>query len=265
MATANRSLSDVVRAIANLVFCAAQIGVPPLTQIPGFFGIAAMQDIGTRSGQSPSLLTPPGFSFAIWGLIFAALSAYAVYQALPANLSNARLRHIGWWTAAAMALNAVWEFVTAWQGITWITVVLLALIVAAALNAFFGLYERKPATAAVNTFVIFPVSIFTAWVTVACILNSVSWWFNAGGFDGAGLSEGTWAAAFAALAGLVGAWVMWRNQGNVFYALVLLWALGGIIYKCFNLGEIVVVAGAGIGVAFVLSGYGLSVFARRNA
>jgi hypothetical protein len=264
MTTTHRSPADVLRAVSNIVFCIAQIAVPRLTEIPGFFGIAGMQDMATRSAQSPSLLTPPGFSFAIWGLIFAALSGYAIYQALPSNLSNARLRRIGWWTAAGMALNAAWSFVTAWTGISWVTVVLIALNVASFLKAYSLLYERRPATAAETAFVIFPVSIVAAWITVASILNAVSWWFNAGGFGGAGLAEGTWVASFAALAGLVGAWVMWRNHGNGFYAAVLLWGLGGIFYKCVNLGEIVAAAGAGIGIAFVLSGYGISTVARRN-
>lgn len=263
MISSDRSTSDILRAASNIVFCIAQIAVPPLSAIPGFFGIAGMQDIGTRSAQSPSLLTPPSFSFAIWGLIFAALSGYAVYQALPSRLTNALLRRIGWWTAAAMALNASWELVTVWQGITWITMVLIGLILASLLRAFFLLNERKPISAMETVFVIFPISIFTAWITVACILNAVSWLFNAGGFDGAGLSEAAWAAMFAALAGLLAALVMWVKKGNAFYALVLLWALGGIIYKCFNLGEMVAVAGAVIGIVFVLGGYGLAVYAKR--
>jgi hypothetical protein len=117
MTTPIRSTSDVLRTAANIVFCAAQIAIPPLLQIPGFFGIAGMQDIGMRSPQSQSMLPPPNFSFANWGPIFAAMLACAVYQALPVKLSNARLRRIKWWTAAAMALNASWEFVTVAQGV----------------------------------------------------------------------------------------------------------------------------------------------------
>ena len=119
---------DGLRIGSNLLLMLAQVAVPAVTQIPGFINIPGLTDIGTRSAQSPSLLTPPDFSFAIWGLIFAAMAGYAVYQALPANWANARLRRLGGWTAAAMGLNATWEFVAAWLGITFVTVVLIFLI-----------------------------------------------------------------------------------------------------------------------------------------
>ena len=207
---------DGLRIGSKLLLMLAQVAVPGVTQSPGFIGIPGLTDIGTRSGQSPSLLTRPDFSFAIWGLIFAAMAGFAVYQALPANWANARLRRLGGWTAAAMGLNATWEFVAAWLGITFVTVVLIFLILAVRLKAFSTLHDAEKMKPIETALVVFPISIFAAWVTVACVLNTVSWLFNAGGMGFGGVAEGTWVALFAVLAGVIGATVIWIHRGNVF-------------------------------------------------
>jgi hypothetical protein len=246
---------DGLRIGSNLFFTLAQAAVPAATQIPGLINVPGLTDIGTRSAQSPSLLTPPDFSFAIWGLIFAAMAGYAVYLALPANWANARLRRVGGWTAAAMALNTAWEFVTAWRGITFATVVLILLMLVVLLKAFSALHDAQKLKPVETALVVFPISIFAAWITVACVLNSVSWLFNAGGVGFRGIAEGTWAGVFAVLAGAIGATVIWINRGNAFYTAVLVWAFGGIIYKAVALSESVLLVGAAVGLVIVLTAF----------
>ena len=244
---------DALRIGLNLLLMLAQAAVPAVTQIPGLINVPGLTDIGTRSAQSPSLLTPPDFSFAIWGLIFAAMAGYTVYQALPANWTDARLRRVGGWTAAAMGLNAAWEFVTAWLGITFATVVLILLMAAVLLKAFSALYDGQKIKPVETALVVFPISIFAAWISVACVLNSVSWLFNAGGVGFGGVAEGTWTGAFAVLAGVIAATVIRINRGNVFYTAVLVWAFGGIIYKAIGLSESGLLVGAGVGLVIVLA------------
>jgi hypothetical protein len=246
---------DGLRIGLNLLLMVAQAAVPAVTQIPAFIDVPGLTDIGTRSAQSPSSLTPPDFSFAIWGLIFAAMAGYAVYQALPANWAAAQLRRVGWWTAAAMALNTTWEFVTAWRGITFATVVLIFLMLVVLLKAFSALHDGQKLKPVETALVVFPISIFAAWITVACVLNSVSWLFNAGGVGFGGVAEGTWAGAFAALAGAIGAAVIWIHRGNAFYTAVLIWAFGGIIYKAIGLSESVLLAGAVVGLVIAFTAF----------
>jgi hypothetical protein len=246
---------DGLRIGLNLLLMLAQAAVPAVTQIPGFINVPGLTDIGTRSAQSPSLLTPPDFSFAIWGLIFIAMAGYAVFQALPSNWTNARLRRVGGWTAAAMGLNTAWEFVTAWLGITFATVVLILLMLMVLLKAFSALRDAQKLKPVETALVVFPISIFAAWITVACVLNSVSWLFNAGGVGFGGVAEGTWAGAFAVLAGAIGATVIWINRGNAFYTAVLVWAFGGIVYKAIGLSESVLLVGAAAGLVIVLTAF----------
>jgi hypothetical protein len=47
---------------------------------------------GEISDSLKALFVPAGYVFSIWSLIYAGLLAYTIYQALPAQRSNQRLR-----------------------------------------------------------------------------------------------------------------------------------------------------------------------------
>jgi hypothetical protein len=212
-------------------------------------------DIGKRSAASPALFTPPNFTFAIWGLIFFATIGYAIYQALPSHLANLRLRRIGWWTALAMAANTAWEVSVIANGITIVSVILIFVMLAALLTAFLSLYRDGAPTTWEQALVIFPVSIFTGWITIAGLANTSSWLANAGGFSGGSIPHGTWVAGLAIVGGLAAGAVILTNRGNVFYAAVIVWGLAGVAIKCLGVGEILAVAGAAAGIAITLSAY----------
>ncbi|MDB5241745.1 MAG: hypothetical protein JWP57_2370, partial [Spirosoma sp.] len=64
---------------------------------------------GDISNKYHTLITPAGYAFAIWGLIFLGLLAFAVYQALPSQRTNQRFRSVGWWVILNTLCNAVWS------------------------------------------------------------------------------------------------------------------------------------------------------------
>ncbi len=242
--------ADWFRVSLNGLFAATQVLAPWLT--PVLDGV----DIGARSAASPALFTPPNFTFAIWGLIFVATLGYTIYQAVPRNLANSRLRRIGWWTALAMAINTAWELSVISNGITLVSVILIFAMLATLLIAFLALYRDGVPTTSEQALVIFPVSIFTGWITIAALANTSSWLANAGGFNGAGIPAGTWVAGLAIVGGLAAAATILTNRGNVFYAAVIVWGLAGVAFKCAGLGETVAVGGALIGIATTLAAYG---------
>jgi translocator protein len=241
---------DGVRALLNCLFALSQILVQALTPVLG--GI----DIGVRSAASPALFTPPDFTFAIWGLIFIGMTGYAVFQALPSNLADPRLRRIGWWTALAMAANTAWEVSVIYSGITIVSVILIFAMLAALLTAFLSLYRDGTPTTREQVFVIFPVSIFTGWITIAGLANTSSWLGNAGGFDGGTIPHGTWVAGLAIVGGVAAAATIVTNRGNAFYAAVIVWGLTGVAIKCAGLGETIAVGGTLAGIAITVVAYG---------
>jgi hypothetical protein len=232
--------ADWLRASLNGLFALSQILVQALTPVLG--GI----DIGTRSAASPALFTPPNFTFAIWGVIFVATVGYAIYQALPGNLANPRLRRIGWWTALAMATNTAWEVSVIYSGITIVSVMLIFAMLAALLTAFLALYRDGAPTTWEQALVI----------TIAGLANTSSWLANAGGFSGGSIPHGTWVAGLAIVGGLAAAATIVTNRGNVYYAAVIVWGLTGVAIKCAGLGETVAVGGALIGIATTIIAYG---------
>ncbi|HEX7433051.1 MAG TPA: hypothetical protein VF326_05295, partial [Anaerolineaceae bacterium] len=56
---------------------------------------------------------PAGYVFAIWGLIYLGLIAFAIFQALPSQRENPRLRATGWWISLGGLANSAWIFL--WQ------------------------------------------------------------------------------------------------------------------------------------------------------
>jgi translocator protein len=249
---------DWFRAALNIGLAPLQVVAPFLTQVPG------VTDIGTRSDQSPSQFTPPDFTFAIWGLIFLGMLAFAVYQALPRNLANPLLRRVGWWAAAAMALNAAWELHVVAAGITLLSVAIIVAMGAALLTAFAIVSRTAPLTTIEKTVVVAPISLFAGWITVASLASTLTWGLNAGGFSTGALTEGTVGAILALIGGCVGATVIWANRGNAVYLAVFVWAFGGIAYKSAGLNEPLTMAGAFAAIAIPVAAYLAVVYDRRK-
>jgi hypothetical protein len=57
------------------------------------------------------LFIPAGYAFSIWGVIYLGLIAFTLYQALPSQRENPRLRRIGLWFAASCVANVAWLFI----------------------------------------------------------------------------------------------------------------------------------------------------------
>lgn len=72
-------------------------------------GVFGGQTNGQVSDKYHTLITPAGYAFSIWGLIFLGLLAFAVYQALPSQRSNPRLRAVGWLVVLNAFCNAIWS------------------------------------------------------------------------------------------------------------------------------------------------------------
>ena len=233
----------------------------------GAFGGRTNSDI---SAQYTTLITPAGYAFSIWGLIFLGLLAFAVYQALPAQRANPRFRAVGWWVVLNAFCNAVWSplFNTEHIGLALIVilVMLFSLVVIEQ-----HLLERihiplididqdatlpESAATSVETWLArIPFSIYFGWLTVATILN-VTVYLKATNFSLMGLSEQTWAVAMLIVGLLVGA-IVFNRFRSVAYILVFTWAYAAIAVKQTGYSQIQLVAIAGAIVAVILAIVGL--------
>src|SRR5690606_38920755 len=70
-----------------------------------------------------TLITPAGWAFSIWGVIYLGSIAFGVYQLV--RRRSPLVRRTGFWPAAAFALSVAW-LLAARAGLLWATVVVIA-------------------------------------------------------------------------------------------------------------------------------------------
>lgn len=194
---------------------------------------------GEVSAKYPSLFTPAGFTFSIWGLIYLSLTAFIIYQALPAQRDNAGIAAVGRLFILNCMANAAWIF--AWHyDLLLLSLVLMAVILLSLVGIYRFLHAGdEVVTAGQRWFVQLPFSLYTAWITVAMIAN-VSVLQLAMGWDNLGVSAASWTILKLALAGAIAAIVVLR-RGDLAFGLVVAWAGYGIMI---NQAGAPIVAGA---------------------
>jgi translocator protein len=194
-------------------------------------GLANTTLIGGRttadiSNQNPTLITPAGYVFAIWGIIYALLAVFLVYQALPRNKDKPFQKQISALFILSCIFNIVWLFF--WQNnlLAISTVIIfgfLATLIAIYLRLNIG-KSNMPVKEKVCVQV--PFSVYVGWVTIASIAN-VAVTLVSAGWDGFGLSLETWALIVLGLALIIDLAVI-ATRRDIAYSLVFVWALAGI-------------------------------------
>ena len=233
-----RQLLVVVAAAVNLVLNAlAGAGV--------LFGTAT----GAVSDAYPTGVTPAGWAFSIWSVVFLGVVVFAVWQALPAQ-RGPRYDALGAPFVAANVLNGLWQ-------IPWLTghVVVSAVVLVGILASLIWLYVRldRMGLRGVERWTLgLPVSLFLAWVTVATALN-VTIALQALGWTAAGVG---WPIAVIALVTGVAAWWL-RRTGDVAAALVVLWAFVAIYAAHPDRTELGLALAAGASVLVVAAALGV--------
>ncbi len=198
------------------------------------------QTTGEISDQFDVYFVPAGYVFAIWGLIYLALIAYSVYQALPAQRENPRLRRTGYLFAMSCAANVAWIFLWHWERFPLTLVAMVALLL-----LLIGIYlwlgtGRTRVPGAETWFVRVPFSIYLGWITVATVANATSV-LKSIGWDGWGIGPIAWAVIMLVVAAIVASLVS-ITRGDVAYVAVILWAFAGIAIKHSATSEVAITA-----------------------
>lgn len=181
------------------------------------------------SDANPTLVTPAGYVFSIWGIIYLLLGIFVVYQALPSKQGSAFQNQVGFLFIISSIANIIWLFL--WQfeylaASVGIMFVLLASLIMIYLRLNIG---KTKASLSERLAVHLPFSVYLGWITIATIANiaatlvSVNW-------DGAGIDPQTWASLIIIIAMLI-ALIVIAIRKDIGYALVIIWALIGIGIK----------------------------------
>jgi len=79
----------------------------------GSSGTITGKGVGQISDEFPTLITPAGYAFSIWGVIYTFLAIFVVYQLVKYKSMNKKLifEDIKYTFSANMVLNAAWILV----------------------------------------------------------------------------------------------------------------------------------------------------------
>ncbi|MGD2206905.1 MAG: tryptophan-rich sensory protein [Anaerolineae bacterium] len=215
-------MRDIVRQIAVLLATLAVVIVNGLANALPLNGLTT----GEISDRFDVYFVPAGYVFAIWGLIYLALIGYSIYQALPAQRENPRLRRIGYLYVLSCAANVAWLFLWHYEIFVWTIVAMVALLlflIAIYLSLGIG---RTVVSTAENWLARIPFSIYLGWITVATIANATSLldYLN---WNGWGIAPEWWAVTMLVAATGI-ALAVSLTRGDVAYVLVIVWAFVGI-------------------------------------
>ncbi|ROS78609.1 TspO/MBR related protein [Cellulomonas sp. PhB143] len=155
----------------GIVLVGALLAVAGAAWGSGAFGGTAIQDAADGAlSATATPVAPDGPAFSIWSVVYLGLVAFAVYQVLPAQGANPRLRAVSWWVLASMLLNAAWIGVVQ-AGWLWASVVVIGALVAVLAVVLVRLV-RIPASGVVEAAVTdVTTGLYLGWVSVATLAD----------------------------------------------------------------------------------------------
>jgi hypothetical protein len=247
---------DTIRQIANLLSVLLALTVNILASALPLNG----QNTGEISDRFKVYFVPAGYVFSIWGIIYIGWIAFTIFQFLPSQRENPRLRRLGYLFAVSNLFNAAWLF--CWHYNLFGLSVLVMLVLLGLLIASYLRLNVNHSSVARSEYWCVDVlfSVYLGWITVATVANITDWLYWVG-WDGFDIAAQTWAVIMLAVASLLGLAMALRRR-DVGYLAVLVWAFVGIAVK--QTSAPTVVLSAWIAAAFML---GLAFFSliRRRA
>jgi len=225
----NKSRSVLMLSILNLLGFLGTVFVNALANILPLNGITT----GELSDLYPNLFVPAGLTFAIWGLIYVLLAIFVIYQLIPSVRRDAQkvdfVQKIGPLFFISCLANIGWIF--AWHyRIVPLSLLLMLILLGCLLAIYLRLnIGKSEATKSEKYLVHLPFSVYLGWITIATIANvtallvDIDWmrW---------GLTQQFWAVAVI-IVGIAIALSVLLTRKDIYYCLVVDWALLGILIK----------------------------------
>jgi hypothetical protein len=218
-------MKDSLRQIAVILTIIATLVVNALAETLPINGITT----GQISDSFHVYFVPAGYVFSIWGLIYLGLIAFGIFQALPSQRENPRMRATGWWIALGGLANSAWIFLWHYEFFV-LTLIAMFVLLATLMATYLHLGPGPRAVPTSETWAArLPFSIYLGWITVATVAN-VTIVLDYLKWDGFGIAPEIWMGIVLA-AVLAIAVLMNITRRDVAYTLVILWALAGISVK----------------------------------
>jgi hypothetical protein len=184
---------------------------------------------GQISDRFHVYFVPAGYVFSIWGVIYLGLIAYAIFQGLPSQRANPRIRATGWWIALGGLANSAWIFLWHYEKFS-LTIIAMLILLATLIVTYLRLDIGRTNVSKAETWAVrIPFSIYLGWITVATVANAtdvldyIKW-------NGFGLAPEVWMVIMLVAVLSITSLMIYVRR-DVAYSLVILWALVGIAVK----------------------------------
>ncbi len=219
--------SHKVYAILNLIVLAIIIFWNYWVNAKGIDG----NTVSSLSSEYINLFTPAGYAFSIWGLIFLALFAQAIFfisRAFSPTKDSDFLSQIGPYLIMANIGNGLWIYMWLMEYTGISVVVMLGILASLIITILNTNMERWDAPRPIIFLLWWPIALYSGWIAVATIAN-ISAYLAKAGWTG-GISELTWAIIMIIIAVIVNLFmVVTRNLRE--FACVGIWALIAIAVR----------------------------------
>ncbi|MGP5725534.1 hypothetical protein ACTXOR_07060 [Arthrobacter rhombi] len=156
--------SDLMRRIIVSVVAAASLFLG-FMGLGRFGGSTAHSAAHSAYGPENALLAPNSNSFMIWGILFIWIALYAIFQWHPSQRSSYRQREIGYLTAGAGLLGALW-LLCARSSLVFLSVVVALALTAVLVYAVRRMNQRTARSNMERVFVDGPAALFLGWMLV---------------------------------------------------------------------------------------------------
>jgi benzodiazapine receptor len=249
--------SNLLRILVALTV-AAMIVMNILANALPFFG----RGTGEVSALYPTLVTPAGYVFAIWGLIYIALIAYSAAQFIKPLATDPMPDALAWPLIVSNVANVVWLLLWQSLNIYWTVPVMLVFLGSLIVAYRIAHKDRPTKPSALERWAVrAPLGLYLGWVSVATIAN-ISAALYAANWSGWGIPAEWWGVvvlvvgAALAILGLV-------REGDGVFAGVFVWAFAGIYVATSS--PLVRVAAAALAVVIAVGIVVSAVVRRRSA
>jgi hypothetical protein len=178
------------------------------------------------SNTNFTLITPAGYVFSIWGIIYVLLGIFVIFQAFPSEKDKGYHKNIGWLFVLSSIFNIVWLFLWQFEYLIY-SVPIMFLLLASLILIYLRLDIGKTKVRLREKLTIhLPFSTYLGWITIASIAN-VSVTLVSLNWDGLGINPATWATLIVITALAIAILVLVTRK-DIAYGLVIIWAFIGI-------------------------------------
>ncbi len=184
---------------------------------------------------------PIGFTFSIWSIIYSLLFIFVIvglvnyFRGKPQK-NKLIDKNIGYLFALSCLLNGSW--ILAWQyQFTGLSVFVMLGLLTTLIRIHMHI-RKTPAVSVTDKYITLPAfSIYLGWISVATIANIFAWTVSIN-WSGWGLSQIAWTNIMIITATLLGTTMLVKFR-DVFFNLVIIWALYGIMSKRLSVDPVV--------------------------